>query len=460
MAVKKSASKPPVRKPTPKAKATSKPRAKPKARVTGSKTSVSAKQASGGGGNTSNQATPASTQPRDVLESPTQEQPPREDFVNPLDRMSESSGETSQTAESQQAGQANLPEGVSSEQAGQTVQQIQNFANLATHLPTILGMGDEIREGGIQEKHVEALKAAYEPLKGLLTPENIQAFRDMDLNQVDQLLSPQNLDILRSVAPELANQLDPERIKKLKEGMQKAQGMLDKDKLARGMNMMAPFVETRRGQGALNLVAGMVDDPNQLGGADQQLSMTDIRAVTQGLLNTGPVQGFVNGEIANGINQFVNYRQNGRPRWRVGRNALARFTSRPKVQNKIYSKAWQQVRAQAPGQVSSGVAPYLGSGGDPRDGSIRRRFNDGDIQQLMDAGQQVQSMRGQNGSSGFQEIDNANQAMAGATGILHQSLVGDDGRISGDELRTVADFGTQLYRYMGLLYEGTGGSYR
>lgn len=391
------------------------------------------------------------------------EEPPRDGFVNPLNNFGSDSSSSAESgaAVSRDGSKPNgLFPGLDLSKAQQTVQRIQSFSDLATHLPTILSMGDEIRESGIQAKHGEALKAAYEPLKTLLTPDNIQAFKNMNVDQVDKLLNSQNLQMLKSVAPELAEKFTPEKIDQLKAGMKKAQGLLDKDKLAGGMNMMAPFVKTSQGEGALNTVAGMVDDPNQLGGADRKFSLTDVGQVTNGLLNTRPVQGLVNGKIAEGIDHAVHYRKDGRHRRPLGEALVGGVVSRPRVQNKIYNEAWSQVRQRAPGEVRKMAAPYLGSGGDPRDGSIPRRFDDNQIRSLMDAGRQVQSMRGQNPLTGNQQIDNANQVMAGATGILHKSVVGEDGMVSGDELRNVSAFGTQLYNYMGLLYQGVGGTYR
>lgn len=430
--------------------------------------------------NTANRNTP--NHQRDVASLSKPEEPPRDGFVNPLKNLDSKESadakpgaeepksaapeakpgaqEDKPRAQETQPVASGLPQGFTMERAQQTVQQIQNFSNLATHLPDILSMGDEIKKGGIQAKHTEALKAAFEPLKGVLTPENIQAFKGMNVDQVNKLFSPENMQALKAVAPELADKLSPDKIKKLTEGMKKAQGMLDKDKLGQGMSMLAPFVKTSKGDGALNMVAGMVDDPNQLGGADRKLSLTDIPQVTNGLLNTGPVRGIVNGKIADGINHAVHYRQDGRRRRPAGEALVGWATSRPRIRGKIYQEAWSQVRGRAPGEISKQAAPYLSANGAAADRSTPRRFDDGHIQSLMDAGRQVQSMRGQNYSSGNQQIDNANQAMAGVTGILHKSVVGEDGMVSGDELRNVSGFGTQLYNYMGLLYTGVGGTYQ
>ena len=405
------------------------------------------------------------TESRDKLSLSKPEEKPRNDFVNPLENFDKATEAKQQDPNAKSGGDSKAsetgkpPEGVNKEQAGQVAQQIQDFSALATHLPTILGMGDQIREGGISSEHVEALKAAYGPMKGVLTPENIQAFKGMDLEAVDKLLSPQNLQMLKGVAPEMAEKLNPEKIGQLKKGLQDAQKFLDKDNLARTMNMMSPFVQTRDREGALNTVARMVDDPNQLGGADRKLSMTDIGQVTNGLLNTGPVRGIVNGKIASGINHAVNYRQDGRERSSIGKALVGWATSRPRIQQKIYSEAWGQVRSQAPGEVRKQAAPYLSQNGSAQDRSLPRRFDDRDISSLMKAGETVQNMRGGFSSTGNQQIDNANQTMAGVTGMLHKSVVGDDGMISGDELRNVSGFGTQLYNYLGLMYQGVGGQY-
>lgn len=409
------------------------------------------------------------------------EEEPRDSFVNPLLNFDSENNDVAGSGNSvtaasekpearaekieapratEEADAKQLPEGVSQDQAKQVTQQIQDFTNLATHLPAILKMGEEIKDGGIQAKHAEALEAAYGPMKGLLTPENIQAFKGLDVDQVDKLLNEQNLGILKTMAPELSKGMDSDKIKQLKDGLKQAQGMLDPKKIGGQMMMMSPFVQTSHGKGALNMVAGMVDDPTQLGGADRKLSMTDIGQVTNGLLNTGPVKGLVNGRIAQGINQAVNFRKDGRRRTRLGRAVVGGLTSRPKVQQRIYNEAWGQVRSQAPGEVRKQAAPYLGNGGSPQDRNIQRRFKDEDVQKLMNIGRQVQAMRGQTSSSGHQQIDNANATVAGMTGILHKSLVGDDGAISGEELRQVSDFGTQLYNYMGLLHHGVGGTFQ
>lgn len=396
--------------------------------------------------------TEQSKEPKDSKESKPEEK-------NKGTSEGEQSKNAADTEKSKDTAESKLPEGVSKEQATKVGQQIQDFANLATHLPGILKMGDEIKAGGIQSKHTEALEAAYGPMKGVLTPENIQAFKNLDTSKVDKLLSKENLDMLKVTNPKLAETLNPEKIDKLKKGLEQAQAFLDKDKLARNMSMMAPFVDTAAGEGAISTVSRMVGDRNQLGGDDQKLSLTDIGPVTQGLLRTGPVRGIVNGKIAGGINQAVHYRKNGRERFPAVQRGLKKLTSKPRVRQKIYKEAWSQINQKAPGMARQKVSPYLNDTGPYSDRNIRRNFNDSDVRKLMDVGKKVQSMRGQTGSSGIPQVDNANQAIAGMTGILHKSVIGDDGAISKQELDNVGKFGTQLYRYMGLLYTGAGGSY-
>ena len=71
--------------------------------------------------------------------------------------------EADKAGDSKAAETGNLPEGVNKEQAGQVAQQIQDFAALATHLPTILGMGDQIKEG-------ESPQSMWMPSKRLTVP--------------------------------------------------------------------------------------------------------------------------------------------------------------------------------------------------------------------------------------------------------------------------------------------------
>ena len=145
------------------------------------------------------------TESRDKLSLSKPEEKPRNDFVNPLENFDKATEAKQQDPNAKSGGDSKAsetgkpPEGVNKEQAGQVAQQIQDFSALATHLPTILGMGDQIREGGISSEHVEALKAAYGPMKGVLTPENIQAFKGMDLEAVDKLLRFYPPDSLQAI---------------------------------------------------------------------------------------------------------------------------------------------------------------------------------------------------------------------------------------------------------------------
>jgi len=321
-----------------------------------------------------------------------------------------------------------------------------NLAKLGAHLPEMKQLGADIQKNGFTAENVAKMKEIMPDLKGVITPENMQLFKELTPDKFDSIFTPEVRKELREKFPGLSEKLGGEKLEKFKSGLGELQKNLTKENIGGIMNQMAPWVKTSQGEGTLNMLDRMVGDPNKLGGGDRNLSTEDFREIARGVLKTGTGQQFRDQMLLNNVPQITHTLLTGReiqnPRRIERRLNIARNQATP-----------ERIACEAKHRQD-----VLGSVGLP-DSTVPRHFTEQEVQSLINAGQRAQQMGFGGGMGGGNAEERVGALMQNVVEPLKKSVNPADG-ISQQELHNIAELGNMSYDVLGSLYQALGGRFR
>ncbi|MBI3927801.1 MAG: hypothetical protein HY319_19830, partial [Armatimonadetes bacterium] len=295
----------------------------------------------------------------------------------------------------------------------------------------------DVEKNGFTADSVQKLKAMEGDLKDVITPENVAFLRGLDADSLDRMFSPENLQQLRSVAPELGEKLTGERVGQLTGALRGLQ-QVDAEQVNAGMNRMAPWVNTVDSQGNvregyLNMVDRMIGDPNKLGGADRTFSQEDILEVTRAAMRHGVTHDKIDQAIRN--DSRVRFNRRGRERL-------------PVVQNVITSAVHKRATPErVTGQIQSHTRDKLGSRGLPTS-DVPRNFTPTEMNRLFQAGDEAMRLqRSAPIASSDADVQQMNRLQQGIVGPLQRSIDVSDG-VSQAEVHNLAELANFGYRML------------
>ncbi|MDQ7821283.1 MAG: hypothetical protein RDV48_00675 [Candidatus Eremiobacteraeota bacterium] len=322
-----------------------------------------------------------------------------------------------------------------------------NLAKLGLHVPELRKIGDEIKEKGFTKESVEKLKEIAPDLKGVITPENMQAFKDLKPETLDKVFTPEVMKEMQEKFPKLAEKLNSGNLDKFKQNLGNLQQNLTKEKMASTMSQLEPWVRTAGGEGTLNMLDRMIGDPSKLGGGDKTLSTEDFKEIARGALNTGTGQQLRDQMLLQNVPLITH-------------GILGRELKNPNRVERRLNFARNQATPERIASEAKARQNVLGSVGLP-DSTVPRSFTEQEIKGLADAARRAQnmgmgSMQCPQGSS---DQDAMHQMLQNAVKPLMKTLSPENG-ITQQEMHNLAQVGNMTYDVLGSLYQALGGRYR
>ena len=370
----------------------------------------------------------AEPSPRDSAQSPASEK---------KDAPQTASGEATKPA------QGDAPKTLTKDEQKKKddMERILNLAKVGAQVPDMLKLGKDIEKNGFTSENVKNLRGLQPDLEKIITPENMKFLKD-NLGRIDSLLSQENIDALKQIAPDLADRLgSSEKLKQVKDNLSKLNSSLDRDKINSTLNKMAPWVNTANGEGTLNMLDRMIGDPTKLGGNDKTLSQEDFREIAKGVVNTQTGYDAISDRVWN--DPRVQYRRSGRERWNIGKNfAYNKGMEMATNPDFLANQASQQNLIG-----NRGLSPS----------TVPRQFEEKEIQQLMDAAQRAQQMGLAQGGSlqGASDEQKAGNLMERAISAVKKSVDPKDG-ISQEEMHNISEVANMSYQMLYKLMNSLG----